>query len=702
MKNSLANVRPDLAEQWDVHRNGSKNADTVSVGSNYSAWWVCPVTGNSWKASVKARVSTPSAMSPFMSNRKLAVGYNDLETKRPDLAGQWSPTNEKPPSEVIFNSKEPIEWVCGVTGYRWAESPRKRTSYRNSDSPAVRGEVVVDGYNDLSTHVPSVVDKWGASNTKQPCETYFNGTDKIYLVDDMTGVEWKTTPRFLSKRGNSKPSRSLTVGINDLATVHPELAAQLHPSVDPTTLTAKSNEKVKWVCPETGGVWEAVVSNRVRTGLRSPFQTRGLVVAGINDLASQRPDLFAQLVHPKQAVRVGIKSTQKLLWKCPVYGLEWEEPVYRRTRRATADSPYVRNVRVVPGVNDLMSKYPWVKNIWDYNLNEVDPETIFPKSHLMAYWKCAKGKHGSWSAIVSDVVRNDGRQSSCPLCVTVTRVSKGETEIVDFLERIGCKTESQVKFLLINKCFDIYLPEHSIAIEFNGLYWHSEKFSPKSKHRLLYENARINGLRVITVWEDDWSERQGIVKSMLRHAVGKSTDKCYARNTSIRKINADEAGDFLDKYHIQGRGSRSMTHYGAYHDSELVAVSSWVKRKNELEMTRYATAKPVVGGMGKMISKGKSLARDNGLSVISTFSDNSVSDGESYSKLGFAKSKVIEEDYKYVVGKRRVHKANYRKSRFREDPTLKYDPSMTEKELAELNGIPRIWDCGKVKWILAA
>lgn len=32
-------------------------------------------------------------------------------------------------------------------------------------------------------------------------------------------------------------------------------------------------------------------------------------------------------------------------------------------------------------------------------------------------------------------------------------------------------------------------------------------------------------------------------------------------------------------------------------------------------------------------------------------------------------------------------------------PDLLFDENMTEKELAELNNIHRVWDCGKTKYV---
>ena len=104
--------------------------------------------------------------------------------------------------------------------------------------------------------------------------------------------------------------------------------------------------------------------------------------------------------------------------------------------------------------------------------------------------------------------------------------------------------------------------------------------------------------------------------------------------------------------------------------------------------------------MGKLLKAGINYAKENDCSKIITFSDNEVSDGSLYEKLGFIKDRELPPDYKYVYGNKRVHKFNFRKKRFKNDLDLDYDPQLTEKELAILNHINKVWDCGKVRWIL--
>lgn len=82
-----------------------------------------------------------------------------------------------------------------------------------------------------------------------------------------------------------------------------------------------------------------------------------------------------------------------------------------------------------------------------------------------------------------------------------------------------------------------------------------------------------------------------------------------------------------------------------------------------------------------------------------TFADDSLSDGDLYAQLGFTAQETIAPDYSYRVGASRVHKFNYRRTRFQTDPLLTYREDHSETELAELNGLSRVWDYGKTRWV---
>ena len=120
------------------------------------------------------------------------------------------------------------------------------------------------------------------------------------------------------------------------------------------------------------------------------------------------------------------------------------------------------------------------------------------------------------------------------------------------------------------------------------------------------------------------------------------------------------------------------------------------ENKNSYNIVRYATSVPVVGGFSKLLSTATKIYNP---SAFITFSDNCVSDGGLYKKLGFTAEKQLPPDYMYVVNGKRKHKFGYRLKKFRNNPALKFEEGLTERELAELNGLNRIWDAGKIKWV---
>ena len=60
--------------------------------------------------------------------------------------------------------------------------------------------------------------------------------------------------------------------------------------------------------------------------------------------------------------------------------------------------------------------------------------------------------------------------------------------------------------------------------------------------------------------------------------------------------------------------------------------------------------------------------------------------------------KELAPDYMYIVNGERKHKFGYRLKRFQSDPELKYVVGLTERELAALNGLERVWDAGKTRY----
>ena len=93
-------------------------------------------------------------------------------------------------------------------------------------------------------------------------------------------------------------------GINDLATTHPELAKEWHPSkngdLQPIQVSFGSNKKVWWL-GECGHEWKATIGSRTGMNSNCPYCINKKVVRGFNDIATTHPDLIKYFVNIKDA-----------------------------------------------------------------------------------------------------------------------------------------------------------------------------------------------------------------------------------------------------------------------------------------------------------------------------------------------------------------------------------------------------------------
>jgi hypothetical protein len=254
---------------------------------------------------------------------------------------------------------------------------------------------------------------------------------------------------------------------------------------------------------------------------------------------------------------------------------------------------------------------------------------------------------------------------------------------------------------------DILVPSHNIAIEYNGLYWHSETLGKHEKYHIgKTELCLKNGISLIHIFEDEWKYKKEIVLKRLAHIFKISTNKKYARKCEIREINSKIKDEYLNKNHIQGT-DKSSIRLGAYYADVLVGVMTFSKfRKsvglknedvNSYEMVRFANDN-VVGLASKFLKYFRN--KYNPIKIIS-YADirwTPNSDKSLYSVLGFKLIDKTKPNYWYTKKfKIREHRFNFRKDIL---VSKGCDSSKTEKQIMLELGYHRIWDCGSFKYEL--
>lgn len=264
--------------------------------------------------------------------------------------------------------------------------------------------------------------------------------------------------------------------------------------------------------------------------------------------------------------------------------------------------------------------------------------------------------------------------------------SSGETELFKLVRSITSDARQSARDIISPQELDIIVPSRKVAIEFNGIWWHSEKYRDKNYHinkRLAAEKA---GYRLISIREDLWNQRQKQIVSVINNSLGINVKRVYARECRIVQIEKNVAVDFLNEYHVQG--FRTATQYWALlHADKIVAVMSntYWKKRNEWELVRYATSVNVVGGLSKLW---KHIVNTNDICHAYSYVDRDLFTGTSYSHAGFVYDST-------TVGFRIVNgMTTESRQKWNTAPS-----GMTQSQWYEDEGVCRIYDSGQDKLI---
>lgn len=707
------NLIEELAAQWHPTKNGNLTPEMVSPGSSKKVWWLGKDCQHEWNDTISNRVKTKTGTGcSICLNKRVLAGFNDLGTVNPEVAAQWHPTKngELTPAMIVAGSGKKVWWQCTL-GHEWDMQIASRTR-QHQNCPYCSGKRILVGFNDLATTHSLLVEEWHPTKNGEltPRETTFGSTTRVWWLGKDCQHEWDAPVYVRTHQKQKCPmcsGKRVLVGFNDLATQNPQLASEWHPSkngeLTPKMVGAGRNQKVWWLSQNCHHEWYASIKDRHDKNAGCPFCAGQKVLIGFNDLVTTHP-VLSQHWHPTKnkdlvptMVLAGTKK--RVHWICAL-GHEWESPVkFEKHKRNNIYCATCLGRRILPGFNDLLTRYPALTVEWHPTKNgDLDPTTLNASTHRRVWWQCSRGHE--WEIAVRN--RTSRQATGCPDCDASSYVSKSEQELADFVAGLGLTVIQSDRKTLVKMELDIFVPSKMIAIEFNGLYWHSESGGKgRNYHYNKFLAAKNAGIQLIQIWEDEYLKNPVQVKRMIAHKLGASREpKVFARKTKIVSLKKNVVEEFLNEHHVQGYSSG--TYYVGLVDKasdDLVAV---LVLRNEagtdgktLNIVRYATSCSVVGGFTKLL---KFAEVEYTPESFITFADHCVSDGGLYAQNGFIADKNLAPDYRYVVRLERKHKFGYRLQKFRNDPGLKYDPVLSERELALLNRIPRIWDAGKTRW----
>jgi hypothetical protein len=276
-----------------------------------------------------------------------------------------------------------------------------------------------------------------------------------------------------------------------------------------------------------------------------------------------------------------------------------------------------------------------------------------------------------------------------------SNVSALEIEVLEFISSVyeGEILSNDRNILNSRLELDIVIPKLKVAIEVNGLYWHSSEYKSKDYHLEKTLETQAAGYRLIHIFENEWRSKRTIVENRLKHLLGLSK-RIYARKCKVREISYQESRDFINTFHIQGEVPSSVN-IGLFYKDVLVGVQTYSKARFskdcEWELLRSASDPLVVGGASKLFQFFVRTYKP--LSIVS-YCDIRWNTGESYEKMGFILSHISEPNYWYFKSSHKVFsRVGFQKHKLN-DKLKFFDSNLTEYENMYNNGYKRIYDCG--------
>jgi hypothetical protein len=283
-----------------------------------------------------------------------------------------------------------------------------------------------------------------------------------------------------------------------------------------------------------------------------------------------------------------------------------------------------------------------------------------------------------------------------------TLISNGSVfqyEITKYIKSIYSGTVlNNDRIIIAPNELDIVLPDKKLAIECNGVYWHSDTHKDKNYHLNKTLVAENNGYNVIHITDSEWGTKKDIVKDLIKKKLDIINQKIPARKCEIKELSHNISSEFLNKNHLQG-SIPSKYRYGLFYNNELVSVmtisNSRFSKDAEYELYRFSNKLgiTVLGGFSKLFKY--FIIKVNPESIIS-YCDIAYFSGSIYFMNGFKLIRRSTPNYKYF------HINNifelYSRNKFQKHKLPKlletFDPNLSEYKNMMNNGYYRIWDCG--------
>lgn len=257
--NDFGCKHPQLVSEWS-ESNESSPHNFVS-GSNTSVEWKCS-NGHVWMAPIASRSKGAGCRKCFFQKAKEDDLWNNRRTKflkdeRPELF--YEVLDKKKNDSISFSSHKKIDWKCHL-GHVYELAPNVRVGGRGC--PYCAGRKVLVGFNDIASKLPDLVDQLVNPSDGKFAFWIREPVEWKHITENGIEHVWSMTAQSRADGGGCTvcSSKTIVAGVNDVATTHPEIAAQWATSntIKPTEVTRGNSSRIDFICPK-GHEWSTSV-----------------------------------------------------------------------------------------------------------------------------------------------------------------------------------------------------------------------------------------------------------------------------------------------------------------------------------------------------------------------------------------------------------------------------------------------------------
>ena len=412
---SLEDNYPNIAKEWHPTKNGALKPTDVTASTRNKVWWLGEC-GHEWQAAISHRTphnNVKGTGCPYCSNLKVLLGFNDLQTKMPDLAKEWNyeKNGDLKPSDVTCGSNKNVWWKCQY-GHEWKSNINNRVKGNGCPKCSSQGTSLPE--QGIAFYLEKVC------KLEQRIKIAKQEID-VFLTEYNIGIEYDGKAFHPIENQNKEKEKEQK--LKDLGIKLIRLKESDSNSINSNIIFFKVDylgKNYEWALNQLCNQLVSLTGNKQFNSINIDTKRDLLIIRERvnlyfkeNSVSVLYPNL-AKEWHPTKNGTLTPEmfssgSNTKVWWKCSK-GHEWQAAINSRSNGNGC--PFCSGHRVIKGETDLATLKPDLAKEWNYEKNgNLNPSDISCASNKKVWWKCSEGHE--WKVAPNN---RTSQNSGCPYC----------------------------------------------------------------------------------------------------------------------------------------------------------------------------------------------------------------------------------------------------------------------------------------------